>query len=414
MVDCWLPYGETEIYVTVDMENLVTEAVPKKILPEKTYEEIIREALSNASSGATLEELVKPDCRVAIALEGTTDPQAAVKTLIIIVRELVELIVPTERISLIIGNGVRSQSNPKLLEALRAANDLKSIRILEHTRNTSELQEVGETHQGTQVYINRNFMDSTLKIAIGETHLDSYQGFTGAFNAVFPGLASLQGVETNRKLVFEGKSGPGIVELNPIKEDIVQIVNYIGVDMSINLTLNYENQLTGAYVGGFMDSWGRSINGLSDSYELDQPEPSDIVIVSAGGYRSDYDLYNAAWCIDNASKITKRNGTIILLAECSEGIGADAITSLARVEEPSEFQRRYKLGADVLQMIKRVLRNNNIILVSALPRYLVEQIGLSTARTANEAYSRAIGTRRSRKTTIYPYGCTSIFKLERQ
>jgi nickel-dependent lactate racemase len=410
MVDCWLPYGETEIYVSVEMDNLVSEAKPKNIVPEKTPEEIIREALTEASSGTTLEELVKPDCRVAIALEGTTNPRAAVKTVSIIVRELVELIVPTDRITLLIGNGARSQSSPQLMAELRAANELKSIRILEHTRNTSDLQEIGETHQGTPVYVNRQYMDSTVKIAIGETRLDSYQGFKGAFNAVFPGLASLQGIEANRKLYFEGKSGPGIVELNPIKEDIVQIVNFIGVDMSINLTLNYDDQLTGAYVGGFLDSWGRSINGLSDSFELEPVEPSDIVIVSAGGFQSDYDLYNAAWGIENASRVIKRNGTIILLTECSEGIGADALTSLARVEEQSEFQRRYKLGADVLQMIKRILRNNNIILVSALPRYLVEQIGLSAARTANEAYSMAIGTRRSRKTTVFPYGCTSTFK----
>ena len=414
MVDCWLPYGDTEIYVTVDMDNLVSEALPKNIVPEKTPEEIIREALSNASSGTTLEELVKPDCRVAIALDGTTNPWVAIKTVSILVQELVELIVPTDRITLLIGNGVRSQSNPKLIEELKATNELKSIRILEHTRNTTELQEIGETHQGTPVYVNHNYMDSTVKIAIGETRLNSYQGFNGAFNAVFPGLASIQGVEANRKLYFEGKSGPSIVELNPIKEDIVQIVNFIGVDMSINLTLNYDKHLTGAYVGGFLDSWGRSINGLSDSYELEQVEPSDIVIVSAGGVQSDYDLYNAAWGIENASKIIKRNGTIILLAECSEGIGADALTSLTRIEEQREFQRRYKLGADVLQMIKRFLRNNNIILVSALPRYLVEQIGLSAALTANEAYSRAIGTRRSRKTTVYPYGCTSIFKTGAQ
>ena len=74
----------------------------------------------------------------------------------------------------------------------------------------------------------------------------------------------------------------------------------------------------------------------------------------------------------------------------------------------SEFERRFSLGAEALQMLKRILRNNRVILVSALPGYLVEPLGVEVARTANEAYERVVRSRRGRKTLVVTYGCSTI------
>lgn len=58
--------------------------------------------------------------------------------------------------------------------------------------------------------------------------------------------------------------------------------------------------------------------------------------------------------------------------------------------------------------VKNVLKSNRVILVSALPAYIVESLGMEPARNSNEAYARAIQTRRDRRTIVIPHGITSM------
>ena len=408
MVDCWLPYGETEIYVAVEMEQLLGIAEPKIIEPEKTAQQIIDESLLDSSGRKRLSSFTGPGCRVAIVIEGSTPPGIATIVLSTLVRQLVELIIPKQRIKIIIGNGAYSKSNHKLLEAIMSHNDLSGIRIIEHAKDKQDLVEVGVTTQGTPVKVNRSYRDASLKIAIGVTRTNPYTGFTGAYSAVLPGISGNDTILANRKHIFKDQSRSGKIELNPIKEDAIEVIKLSGIDFAINLNLNYNGNLIGAHTGNFEESWGKSITGLEGSYEVKVQPGADIMLLSAGGTEFDRYLYSAIWALNTVESLVKKNGAIILLAECSDGLGAETFTTLARVEQLSEFERRFSLGAEALQMLKRILRNNRVILVSALPGYLVEPLGVEVARTANEAYERVVRSRRGRKTLVVPYGCSTI------
>jgi nickel-dependent lactate racemase len=410
MVDCWLPYGETEIYVSVDANHLLGFADPNNISPEKPEHQIIEEALLEPSGGRTLDSYIDSNCTVAIALEGTTPPRIATIVLSTLVKQIIEQLVPKDKITIIVANDIKHNSNPNLIKALKSENALFGVRLHEHTRNSKNLVEVGSTNQGTTVLLNDNYQKASLKIAVGLTRVDHYTGFTGAYSAVVPGISGYDTVLSNRKHFFQDKSAPGLVELNPIKEDVIEAVKLGGIDFAVNLVPNYQKQLLSVCVGELEESWSKSINRLGSDYEIEVTESADIAIVSAGGLEFDRSFYSAIWAIDIASKIVKRNGSIILLAECSDGLGADAFTSLARIEQLSEFKRRYDLGAETLLMMKKVLKNNRVFLVSALPGYLVEPLGIEVARTANEAYNMVVGSRRGRKTTIIPYGCSTTLK----
>ena len=90
MVDCWLPYGETEVYVSVDVNHLLRIAYPNKISPEKPENQIIEEAFLEPSGDKTLNSFIDSDSTVAIALEGTTPPRIAVTALSSIVKKILE------------------------------------------------------------------------------------------------------------------------------------------------------------------------------------------------------------------------------------------------------------------------------------------------------------------------------------
>ena len=407
MVDCWLPYGETEVYVSVDMDNLIEILDPHiEQEPRQVAEEIAR-ALDEPSGAATLNEQVKPDCRIAIAVDGSMTPSLASQALSSIVKHLVELIVPRDRITIVVGNGERESETTRLIGAIRETDGLSQVRLVNHTKASSNLGDAGSTGGGTSVKVNREYLDATLKIAVGETRLDSHSGFTGAQNAILPGIASLQTIQNARKHYFKGGVMPGVIELNPVKEETVAAARLAGVDFALNLAVDPGGGYIGAFAGGLEESWGKAVTQLGGSYEVKAERNSDVTVISAGGDRFDYSLYKTAWALETAAGVTKKNGTIVLLGECGEGLGAESFTNLARVMDLPEFERRYTYGADGLHLIRKVTRNNRVILVSALPQYLVEPLGMEAARTTNEAYQRALSGRRGRGTYVIPHGCTT-------
>lgn len=408
MVECWLPYGNTEVYVTVDMKDLLSIAEPARVDPQQHPREIVAKALDEPRGAKKLSEMVGPDCTVAVAVEGTTNPANAVAVLAPIVTQLVNLIVPRDKITVIIANGVRERSGKDLLKALRAADELKGVNLVEHTRASTGLASLGETRQKTPVYMNKAYTEAKVKVAVGEVEIDPYTGFTGAHTALVPGISSPTTVETYRKLVLKGGVKPGVVEANQVKEDVLEAVKMAGCDMAVQLVTNPRGRLLHAFAGTLEETWGQAIYALGAGYQINAEAGADIVVVSAGGAKHDNDLYAASWALLNPTMLAKKGGAIILLAECPEGLGPDTYTNLAHVEQQSELERRYALGAEALQVLKAATAKCQVMLVSSLPKYMVEPLSLTVARTANDAYQKAIDGRRGRRTLVIPYGCSTV------
>lgn len=407
MVDCWLPYGETEVYASVDMDNLIETLDPRTGHESGRASEEIARALDEPSGAATLDELVKPDCRVAIAVDGSMTPGLASQAVSSMVGRLVELIVPRDRITIVVGNGERESETTPLIKALRETEGLSRVRLVNHTKAYPRLGDAGNTGGGMTVEVNRDYLEATLRIAVGETRLDIHSGFNGAQNAILPGISSLRTIQAARRHYFKGGATPGVVEFNPIKEETFAAAKLAGVDYALNIAVEPDGGYLGAYAGSLEESWGKAVTRLGGSYEIDAGENSDITVISAGGDRFDYSLYRTVWALETAAEVTKKNGAIVLLGECGEGLGAESFTGLARVMDLNEFERRYTYGADGLHIIRKVTRGNRVLLVSALPQYLVEPLGMEAARTTNEAYQRALSGRRGRGTYVIPYGCTT-------
>ena len=407
MVDCWLPYGDTEVYVSVELESLMEIAELVEVEPEKTATEILTDAIMEPS-GQSLEALIEPGVDVAIAVDVYSSPQAVVQALVLFTKMLVELIIPKDRMTILLGNGEFEKDNRILLDAINDTPELREIQVIDHNRNSTNLIELGETIKGTPVEVNRRYHEAKLKIAIGETRIDYLTGYAGAHSSIIPGLASSKTIREYKRTYFDTEVTPGTIELNSIKEDVLEAVSKTGIDFALNLVTNKEGRIIAAHGGGYEESWGKAINSLADKPEITTEGNADIVIVSAGGAPYDQSLYQSLWALKNASKAAKRNGTIVLLAQCVNGLGAEAFTQLARVDDVSELKRRYMIGAETLAVLKETQKNNRVILVSALPGYLVDSLGMDNARTANDAYQRAIQSRRGRKTIVIPHGNQSI------
>jgi len=408
MVECWLPYGNTEVYLSIPLRDLLGVAEPPLGQPTPDPSEVIRSSLQNPLDAKPLDEAVRPGASVAVALDGTISPHLAAAVASTIVEQLLLAGASRDDVVVVAGNGCRERGDPRLQEALREDEGLQGVRVAEHTRGSRNLVAVGTTSRRTEVEVNGDFAGADVHIVVGEVLLDALAGFRGAHSTVLPALSGLATIGMNRSHAFEKNVAPGVVEGNPVLADELEAARLAGVDLAVNLISNPQGRLLKAYSGGLEEAWRRAVSELGDSFKVKGEANADVVVVSAGGGRFDFDLYHGVWALQGASRIAKKGATIILLAECSEGLGADGLAKLSHIDGLSELRRRFILGGEAVHLIKSTIRRNEVILVSALPGYLAEPLGFSLARTANDALTSAVGRRRGRRTLVVTHGCSTL------
>jgi len=408
LVECWLPYGKTEVHLSIPLRNLLGMAEPDLGQPVLNQSEMIKESLRSPLYTKPLIEVLEPGASVAIALDGTITSHVATAAVSSIVEQLVLAGVSLENVAVVIGNGCREQSDPGLVEALKGDESLAGIGVIEHTRRSMDLVEVGTTSGRTKVEVDSHFAEADFHILVGEVLLDAFTGFRGAHSAVLPGISGLTTMEENRRRVFEKNAAPGVIEDNPVLIDALEAVRLARVDFAVNLIPNPNGRLLKAFSGGMEESWRRAVQELGDSYRVKAEANADIIVISSGGSKFDFDLYHGIWALHSASLVAKKGSTIILLAECSEGLGVDGITKLSHIDSLSELRRRFLLGGEAVHLIKSTLRRNEVVLVSALPDHIAEPLGFSVERTANDGLSAVVQKRRGRRTLVVTHGCSTL------
>ena len=409
MVEIWLPYGKTEVHVSVPLRYLVGTIEPSELeLPENPFK-VVTSALDNPAGSGDIQNLVKGKKKAAIAIDGTMAPYAASVAASAIVWTLGQNGVPKESISLIIGNSLREHDNPELLGALQGAEPLRDIAIHEHSRDSDDLAKVGVTSSRIKISLAQPFMDADLRIAVGELSPDHFAGLKGAQSTVMPALASCEGLIRHREISFQGDVVPGGFEGNPAHSDQMETCKMAKVDLALNLITDGWGRIASAVAGGIERSWETAVETSRGLPQLSAEAGADIIVVSAGGDRYDFDLYNAVWALKGVAPLVKRGATIIFLAECTQGLGATGLESLAQVDTLAELRRRYELGARAVYAIKSTLRGKNeVVLISALPAYMAEPLGFTVERTANAAFQRVMDRRRNRRTLVVTHGASSV------
>ncbi len=409
MVEVWLPYGKTEVHVSVPLEYLVGTIEPSELeLPENPFE-VVTSALGDPIGSGKIQDLLKGKNQVAIALDGTMVPFTASVAASAIVWTLGQNGVPKENVSIVVGNSLREYGNPGMLVALQGAEPLRDVVIHEHSRDSVDVSNVGVTSSRTEVSLARPFMDADVRIAVGEVRPDHFAGLRGAQTTVIPALASREGLIRHREIAFQGDVVPGVSEGNPAHSDQMEACELARVDLALNLITDGWGRIASAVAGGVEPSWKTLVERFGELPQLRAEADADIIVVSAGGDRFDFDLYNAVWALRGIAPLVKRGATIIFLAECTQGLGAEGLESLAQVDTLAELRRRYMLGARAVYAVKSALRGNNeVILVSALPGYLAEPLGFTVERTANAAFQRVMERRRNRRTLIVTHGASSV------
>jgi len=392
MVDVWLPYGKTEVCARIPTRNFLGNIEPKEkpgvADPRVEVERALREPIGTGS----LNKIVKPGDTVAIVVNDSTRATPSYLMVPPLLDELNQAGVKDESITIIFGCGTHRAVRPDEMKKLVGEEVLERVKIINHDHKSDDLVHLGKTAKfGTKVYVNKTFAEADRRILTGNVELHYYAGYGGGRKSVLPAVSGAETIQRNHAMLLNPKARTGVLEGNPIHEDMMEAAKLAKVDFILNIVTNSKNELVKAFAGDLEQAFYEGVKLIDEMYKVPIERRGDIVLVSPGGHPHDINLYQAYKGVDNALDTVKRGGVMILLAECPEGHGHDVfyewMTKFNGVKEMEKnIKRRFRLGGHKAYYLMKAVQKTQIILASTMPGYLAQNtFKLKTARAINDA-----------------------------
>jgi len=397
MVDVWLPYGKTDVCVRIPARNFLGSVMPKEIPGASDAKAEVERALNKPISSRKLSEIAKAESKVAVVVDDSTRHAPSDIMILPVLAELNVAGVKDENVTVIFGCGTHRAVTQEEAEKLIGEEAYRRTKTVSHDCRATDLVYVGTTKtHGNKIYLNRAFAEANVKILLGDVGFHYYAGYGGGRKSVLPAICGEESIKQNHGMLLNPNARTGILEGNPVQEDMTEAARLAKVDFIVNTISNAKSEIVKAFAGNVEQAFLEAVRAVDEMYRVTVDRRADIVVASPGGYPADMNLFQAYKALDNALAIVKRGGVIILVAECAEGHGNQVfyewmsrLSDLKAVER--EIKRNFVLGGHKAYYLMKALQHHQIILVSSLPDYYAANIfRLRTARAVNDALNEAI------------------------
>ncbi len=364
-----LAYGKQWLDFALADEMIAAVLEPRHFSPERTPDEILRLALSSPIGSPPLKEIVKPGETVAIITSDITRPCPSHELLPPVLNELHSAGIDKKDIAIVFALGSHRRHSEEEKQKLVGDKIFGKYRCIDH--DPSDCLSLGETSRHTPVEIFRAVVEADRRICLGNIEFHYFAGYSGGSKAIFPGVSTNSAIQANHRMMLEDGARSGNLESNPVRNDLDEIGNILTIDFILNVVLNQQKEIVHAVAGHYIEAHRAGCRFLDTIGKVAIQEQADIVIVSAGGYPKDINVYQAQKALDNAVWAVRPGGVVIWVASCSEGLGSKVfenwIHQSACLEDLIDRTGRdFQLGGHKAAAIAIALQKASIFLVSDL------------------------------------------------
>lgn len=317
-----LDYGSDGLEVVLPDEGVtVVEPVVRQPVDEPLA--ALEAAIRAPLGGVALSEVALPGRTVAISVCDVTRAQPRREMLTALLRQMP--LVRPEDVTILIATGTHRANNDAELEAMLGRDLLGRYRVVNHdSRLPSTLAAAGRTSTGVPVSLNRLWLSADVRITTGFVEPHFFAGMSGGPKMAAPGLAGLETVMAlhDARRISHPRATWGITEGNPIHDDIREVARMTGVHFALDVTLDREKRITGAFAGELFEEHHLACEAVRRDSMREVSEAFDVVLTTNSGYPLDQNLYQAVKGISAAARVVKPGGTIVCAAECRDGVPA--------------------------------------------------------------------------------------------
>ena len=390
-----LKYGDSHFHFEFDDERLqVLEACDTG--KELTDLEI-GEKLDEPIGLPALEEYVEPGDKILIVVPDATRQVACGQVINIVVRRLIAEGTPPFDISIIFATGIHRRVTDEEKRSILTPFIAQRIKTLDHNpRDIAQLIRLGVTHGGIPIELNRALVDNRKVILIGGIAFHYFAGFTGGRKLMCPGLASSKTIAATHKLAFDCEQktrregvGPALLDGNAVHEAFFEAASVVDPVFCISTIVNEKGKLTELICGELSDSHREACDLYAASNTIEIGEKRGLVIASCGGSPYDINLIQAHKTLEAASHACLDGGTVVLLAECSDGLGRADFLKWFDAADSGELAemlcQAYQVNGQTAWNLMRIAERVQVRIVTELSARNVLKTGMKHCRSLADA-----------------------------
>ncbi len=330
-----LAYGESGLEIEAPEQAVVIESSPVAGVPDERG--AVLAGLRSPLTGPPLADLVHGGSRAVLVFPDVTRAFPSQRVVPVVLAELEALGFGPQRLTLLSGTGTHRANTPVELERMLGAEILRRYEVINHdARDDASLVQLGTTSQGAPALLARRYVDAGVRIVVGLIEPHFFAGYSGGPKGVCPGVAGLDTVlfAHDRTRIGDPSATWGSITHNPVQQLVREVVALAPPTFTLDVTVNKQGAITGVFAAEGYAAHAAGCAFVARAQERAVPHAYDIVVTTNGGYPLDQNLYQAIKGLSAAARIVRPGGSIVLAAECRDGIPSHgsygAILSAAR------------------------------------------------------------------------------------
>lgn len=400
--------------------HLLTIADTDEDKPGKDAYRLTQEALQKPIGVQSLSESLSASDKVTILIEDNT--RISPKNIILqaLLEKLQSIGISQTRILIIIALGTHRKMSMQETKQIYSENIYQNYQIINHDCYDNNLIPAAVLSSGQKVCINQEAYHADACIGIGSLNPHPMNGFGGGEKIMFPGVADFKSIlEHHLRLTFEQGSSWGNIENNPFYAEVQSTAEKAGLNFIINAVLDKLDQTADIVSGDLRKAHLAGIERSKSIISQDFSSKSDITITTSYPYTHGPQIVKP---LIPASLVTKKDGCIILLAECREELPQDFVQCFY------EFRQRH--GNDLKGSVLRCFADGEVIMpqgaidfnmalgltLSLLATFIIilvsqiipaaqaEQMGFIPASNLHEAFDKTSEIYKNPTVNIIPCG----------
>jgi nickel-dependent lactate racemase len=192
--------------------------------------------------------------------------------------------------------------------------------------------------------------------------------------------------------------GSGLLDGNAVHEAFMEIVGRVKPSFAITTVVNDTGQAVEVFCGDWIESHRTACGTYAEDHTVSIEGKRGLVIVSCGGTPYDINMIQAHKALQAASKACIDDGTIILIAQCSEGLGHNDLLNWFDSDNSYQLaerlRERYQVNGQTSWSLLEVAEKFRVVAITQLDDDAIKRMRMIPARSLDDAIQKAARTSR--------------------